>query len=334
MKKLLRFVGILLVTLLVIFVVLGLMGPKELTVTRSVVINAPKDAVWEQMVKFKNWPNWSPWIELDPTTQLSYSGTDGQVGSAYHWIGSKDKNTGEGDMTNKGVEGTTLNFEVHFMKPFDNTATGTLSATDTAGSTKATWVFNVHMNFTFRAFAMIMNMEKELGEEFMRGLNNMKKYVETHPVQTGGSIMETTYPGRLFGGIRARVPWDKMDKFFKAKYAEASMSLAKCINGPAASLTYEWDTVKKEADMAAVFPVADSTQKLKGISYFNVPATKAIAYTLTGPYSGEMQAHYKILKYVLDKGMTPLLVVEEYEKGPMTEIDSNKWETKIYYLVK
>jgi effector-binding domain-containing protein len=86
--------------------------------------------------------------------------------------------------------------------------------------------------------------------------------------------------------------------------------------------------------MAAVFPVSDSTTKIKGMSYIYVPAGKAVAYTLIGPYSGERAAHYNILSYVFQKGLTPLMVVEEYEKGPMTEVDSNKWETKIYYLVQ
>lgn len=80
---------ILILIAVVVVVIAGFMAPKETNITATTTINAPKEVVWEQMVKFKNWPNWSPWHKMDPDQKITYAGTDGEVGSSYSWVGEK-----------------------------------------------------------------------------------------------------------------------------------------------------------------------------------------------------------------------------------------------------
>ena len=85
--KILRYLLILVVILVVAVLAIGLIEPNDVTVVRSTTINAPKDVVFEQIVKFKNWTNWSPWYKKDPTMKMTYLGTDGEPGSSYTWEG-------------------------------------------------------------------------------------------------------------------------------------------------------------------------------------------------------------------------------------------------------
>ncbi len=331
MKKVLRFVLILVIAIIAAVCILGLIEPNDVTVTRSTLIKAPKEAVFEQIVMFKNWPHWSPWYQMEPTVALTYSGTDGQPGSSYNWVGKK---TGQGEMKNLAVNGTKLDFMVSFLKPFKSEAKGILEATDTAGMTKATWTFSSHSPFPMNAMMAFMNMDKMLGKDFENGLANMKAYVEANPSVSAGAveIKEVNFPAHVYQGIRKVIGWNEMDKFFGDAYGALAKDLGPKISGVAVDICYKWDTALKQADMVAAFPVADTTTKIKGAAIFNVGASKAYMAVHKGGYGNMMVEHNALMKHVMGAGKTMTLALEEMVVGK-PEPDSTKWVTNIYYLV-
>lgn len=175
MKKFLKAVGIILLVLIAGWFVAAAFLPAQVTTTRTTTINAPKETVFAQMVHFKQWPNWSPWYEMDTTVVMSYHGTDGQPGSSYDWTSKK---TGTGTMTNKGVNGTAADFEVHFIEPFETSAPCQLLAEDAgAGQTKASWTMTMDYKFAMRPMQLFYSVNKD----FDRGLQKMKEYCEKNP---------------------------------------------------------------------------------------------------------------------------------------------------------
>ncbi|MFI5196736.1 MAG: SRPBCC family protein [Chitinophagales bacterium] len=337
MKKFLRFLVVLLVVVAAAILILALVEPTDIVVSRSAMIKAPKEAVFEQMVLFKNWPNWSPWYKMDTGTKMTYSGTDGQPGSSYHWVGT-EKKTGEGDMKNVAVNGTAMDFEVNFNKPRKATAHGTLKAMDTAGMTKATWSFSIHIPFPLNAMPVFMNMDKMLGDDFENGLANMKQYVESHPAASSSDveIKEVNYPAQIFEGFRKTVNWADIGKFSQESFPALGKELDGKIAGPGTELYYTWDTVNKNTDIAACFPVSDTTKPAKGAIIIHVAASKAYMTIMKGSYSNEneMKYHTALSKHLAAKGQKQSLVIEEYPVGPFQETDSAKWVTNIYYLIQ
>jgi len=334
MKKFLRFVVILLLVVAGAVVVLGIYEPKDKVVMRSVMIRAQKDVVFEQIVKFKNWPHWCPWYIMDSgKMKMTYYGTDGQPGSGYKWVGDK---TGSGDMKDSAVNGTEMTYAVSFTLPSERNASGYLKATDTAGGTKVTWAMSIHFPFPFNAACVFMDMDKLLGGDFETGLGYLKTYVEAHNDAPAPDIVveEVDYPAHLFEGIHSTIPMAGITKYFDSAHALMTAGGAGKINGPSAGIFYTWDTVAGQTDMAAVYPVSDTAKGVKGTSFIKVAGTKAAMVMYKGGYSKEMDAHGAIMKYIAAKGMQRSMVVEEYTVGPHEEADSNKWVTKIYYLIK
>jgi effector-binding domain-containing protein len=332
MKKFFRFLGILILILLVIFLVTALVAPKDIKIERSVTMNAPKELVFEQMVKFRNWPAWSPWYEMEPTVKMTYYGTDGQPGSGYTWKGEK---TGEGDMKNVGVSGTTVNYQLTFKEPFENQAHGMLKAEDAgSGKTNATWTFETHMSFPMNGLmAIISAVTGGVGKDFEKGLNNMKAYVESgkatmvSPVE----IKEVQFPEHDYAIIRKTVNWNDMSDFFMKAYDTLGKTAGPRINGAPVGLYYTWDTVNHQTDMAAGFPVSGP---VKGVAMTTIPASNAYMVAYHGPYSGMMAVHNALGKKLDASGKTHVLVLEEYIVTPTQQKDSTKLLTNIYYLYK
>lgn len=331
MKKFLAFIGILILIVIVAVVVLGIIEPKDVTIQRSTTIKADKGYVFDQVSKFHNWPNWSPWLKMDSTVKLTYQGEDGQPGSSYHWVGD-EKKTGEGDMKNTGVKDGEMDFLLTIIKPFKSQATGMLKTDDAGnGETKVTWTMHSHMNFPMNAMLAFMSMDKMVGKDFEHGLANLKEYSEAN---SGGyvAVKDTQFPGHTYAGIRKTMAMSDMMKFFQDSYGMLGKTLNSQIAGPAVGLFYKWDTVAHQTDLAAAFPVMDTTKPVKGTTFMTVPASKAYMVEVTGPYSGSMKAHTSLMKHTMDAKSKLSLVIEEYKVGPYQTPDSNKYVTDIYYL--
>jgi hypothetical protein len=334
MKKFLRALLILLGIIVGGILVLGLVEPKDISVSRTTYINSTSDIVWEQIVKFKNWPHWSPWYELDSTAVMKYTGNDGEVGSGYTWKGD-DKKTGEGTMKMTALKAGEMDWELQFQKPREGKATGMFTTKDSSSGVNVSWTMNMHMGYPFNAMLAFMNMDKMLGSDFERGLSNMKKYCEA--VGAGMpkvDIKQVPFAAHTYAGIRKTLGMAEMSKFFMEAYGSLGKEAGPRIAGPAAALYFTWDTVKHTSDLAAAFPVADTSKPVKGASFFAVPAGNAYMAVHMGGYSNLGITHNAMMRYVANKKQQTSLVLEEYIKGPHETPDSTQWVTNIYYLIK
>jgi effector-binding domain-containing protein len=336
MKKFLKFLLVLIIVLVVGLLIAGLVMPKDITVSRSTLIKAPKEAVFAQIVLFKNWPNWSPFYRMDTAMKITYTGKDGTAGSTYSWE-SKSSDVGAGTMTNKNVAGTKMDYHLDFLKPFKNQADGYMQASDTAGITKVTWSFSMHCGFPFNALQLFpfMNMDKMVGGSFESGLATMKRYVEIHPsMPSDVEITEVDYPAHVFEGIRKVVGRNDMSKFFMDSYETLGQGMGDKISGSPVGLYYTWDTVNKNADMAAAFPVSDTSKAVDGATFIHIDQSKALMTVQKGGYSSAPKYHGALMKEVAARGKIQTVTIEEYLVGPGKEPDSTKWITNIYYLIK
>ena len=90
---------------------------------------------------------------------------------------------------------------------------------------------------------------------------------------------------------------------------------------------------KQTTECAAVISVADG--ELKHWEKFNVPAADiALHVAYYGSYDKITKAHSAINEYMKEKGLAHSVAIEEYISDPMTEKDTTKWLTNIYYVLK
>ncbi len=328
---------VLLLVIAAALIVLMFKEPQDVTVVRTTLIKAPKEAVFDQIVHFTTWPVWDPWSKLDSgKMKRTLYGTDGMPGSGYTWVGDK---TGEGEMRDSAVSGTQMLYKLTMFNP-QGGGWGYMKADDTAGMTKVTWTCTMHFGRPLNAMLVFMNMDKMLGPNFEDGISSLKTLLESKapaaPAQTAIEVTEVDYPGHTFEGLRktvSNVAMGDMMKLFADAKTVMTKNAADKINGTSTGLYFTWDTVKKETDMAAVFPVSE-TKTIKDAAVFNIPKSKAVLAVLRGGYGKEMEAHGAIAKHIAEKGETKGTVIEEYTVGPNEEPDSNKWVTNIYYLIK
>ncbi len=177
MKKVLKFIGILILLVVGFFLIAGLFMSKDYHFERSIVINAPKAVVWEQISTLGNQQQWSPWLEHDPNMQQKIEGVDGTVGAVHSWKGNKE--VGSGSQTIKAIQPMDrIETILNFKEPYESQAEAFVTLNDDAGAVKATWGFDSKFPYPMNAMKLFMNMDKMMDSEFTKGLTKLKNISE------------------------------------------------------------------------------------------------------------------------------------------------------------
>ncbi|MEL7029586.1 MAG: SRPBCC family protein, partial [Pseudomonadota bacterium] len=160
-----------------IAVVVGFFLPREVTVERSVVIDAPQEAVFEHVNSMNAFNAWSPWYLRDPDAMYVIQGPEAGVGSKMTWR-SEQQDVGSGsqeiiESQPPSYVRTTLDFGQQGVAEADFT----LEPAGTGG-TKVTWGFETDMgaNPLGRYFGLMM--DGFIGKDYETGLAKLKEITE------------------------------------------------------------------------------------------------------------------------------------------------------------
>jgi uncharacterized protein YndB with AHSA1/START domain len=174
--KLLKKAALVLLGLVVVLLVISFFLPSQVHVERALVINAPPEKVFEQINVLKNWEKWSPWHKLDPNMKLQYEGPASGAGAKYAWQ-STQRNVGNGTLTiTESVPHDTIRTAMHFDNG-DGTAQFELQKANE--TTQVTWSMETDMGKNPIAKYFGLLMDKMIGSDFEKGLNNLKTVCES-----------------------------------------------------------------------------------------------------------------------------------------------------------
>ncbi len=327
-----------LIALVVVYLILALIGPKEMSVERSISINKPSALVTAKLADYKFFHDeWSPFTALDPNMKTTYKGNPGEVGHLYTWSGNKD--AGAGEMEIKAFNGDSLIQRVTFEGMGDSRSY--YIARDNGTSTQVSWGITFEMGFLFRPIALFMNMEKMVGAEFEKGLTTLKTKLEAMKEELASAsnheVKEIQWEARTFFGTKKiKMDGSKLGAFFGENFPKMWLELEKgkiqsCMSP--CGLFYSWDEKTMATECAAAFCVPEG-KELKGWEKYSIPASKVLHAPHYGDPSKSIEAHYAIDEYMKERKLDYTFVIEEYVTDPTLEKDTARWLTNIYYILK
>lgn len=164
--------------IVVLFLIVALLSRKGYDVRRELVINAPKQEVFNYLKHLKNQDNFNIWVMADPTAKKEFTGEDGTKGFIYAWNGSKKAGEGAQEIT-KLVEGELIATEIRFVRPFAAIAFADYKLESVSDNqTKVTW--NNASTMKYPLNIMIPMVEKMLAKDMDTSLANLKKILEKY----------------------------------------------------------------------------------------------------------------------------------------------------------
>ncbi len=222
--KILRTLLIGLVALIVLLIVIALFLPSAAHIERSASIAAPPAAVFEIVNSLKRFNEWSPWYELDPSAQFTYSGPEQGVGSRVQWS-SDDPELGAGSQ--EIVESVPLQ-RVRTQLDFadDGQANAELKLVPDGPGTNVTWALDMQFGYNLPARYFGLWLDRVLGPYYEKGLSNLTVIAEAEATEPAANaalqITEVEVPAldiAYIAGTSAPDP-DAIAAALAAAYAE------------------------------------------------------------------------------------------------------------------
>ncbi len=199
------FLGIIALAAILAAVSVGL--PSHVTVSRSVVINAPESAIFPYLNNLRTFSDWSPWSARDPQLALNYAGPATGQGAQVTWT-SNDASIGTGSMEISESEPPhNIDLKVNY-----NGLEGESSyQLGPAGSgSKVTWSFVYESGSSPMKRWKALMLDRFVGAEYSTGLDRLKETVEearrptmSAPVPESGVSTQAEQPAAAPPGATA-----------------------------------------------------------------------------------------------------------------------------------
>ena len=158
-----------------VLLVVSLFLPAQIHVERATVVSAAPSEVFSLVNDFRQFNRWSPWAEIDPATEYTYSGPAAGVGARMAWV-SDHPNVGSGSQ------------EIVASEPYDrvevklefgpDVAHAYYALSPVSGGTNVVWAFDADFGYNPIGRYMGLMLDKWIGADYERGLANLKRVIE------------------------------------------------------------------------------------------------------------------------------------------------------------
>jgi hypothetical protein len=159
-----------------LLLLMALFMKKDHYVSRDIIINAPRQKVFDYIKLLKNQDEFNKHAMTAPDRKREFKGTDGTVGYVYAWSGDKNAGVGEKEIMNI-IEGKRIETEIRFVKPMTATASIIMETESLPGDqTRLSWSNAGTLNYPVNLF--IPMMQKSVAKDMDSSLSTLKNILE------------------------------------------------------------------------------------------------------------------------------------------------------------
>lgn len=330
MKVLLKLFYFLL-ALLIVVLMAGLFLPKESHIESAVTITAPIEIVFDQVYDFRNWENWSPWLDADSTMIFEYGDQTAGIGATYSWT---SEHSGSGNQTIKEIiPDKFIHSYIDFGEQGDANSLWKFERGEKSISLR--WVFdNTSMGYFERYFMILF--KSKIQSDLAKGLQNLKVVSEELRLSRVSDVelisLEAQHTMTIIDSSDLEGMEDKMLEMFNRLNKYLAKRKIVAIGAPF-TMYYNWDPdgVNK---FACGFPIEKRTWGWKQYAYLELPQGHVATITHWGRYGSE-KPWLVIDQYMKDNKLEMIgSPWEVYLSDSSSDTDTSNWELKIYYPIQ
>lgn len=177
MKKFIKRTLLVLLALIAIALIVPALMPRTFLVEREIVIDRPREEVFDYLSRLSHQPEFSSWARMDKEMTTRLSGKDGEVGNVYSWD-SSERNVGAGELEVKALtKPSRIDLEIRISRPFESKDPTHILLEAVEGSrTRIKQVYTGKINYPMNVLcSMVCNT---VGTGMEETLANLKQVLE------------------------------------------------------------------------------------------------------------------------------------------------------------
>ena len=344
--KILKYILLFLLIAAIGLAIYASMQPDAYEVNRTRVLKAPVNVVYDNVSDYKNWEDWGPWKEEDPSMTFAYGDQTKGEGATYSWSG-KD---GNGSMKMlKATPNEAIANELTFegMDP----AESYWNFKPVENGTEVTWGMKVAKSpFIMKVFSAVSGgYDNMMGPMFDRGLEKLDSITQIRAAEvekisnafTLGPVSKKSMDAQHFIGYPHKANMQEADitKIFMESMPKAGKYAAEKGWDPKSyipsAIFNKWDYETGEVDFLVGLILDKKVDLAEGMEHVKLPKGDIVMISKYGNYgSGDEKAHLAIDKFLKENNLTINGPVYEMYVNDPTLVKPNEIQTDIYYPVK
>ncbi|MEP1487484.1 MAG: GyrI-like domain-containing protein [Algibacter sp.] len=315
--------------------------PNEFAFSRSRDIKAPASLLYNKVNDFKNWPQFSPWIEKEPHAILAYGDKTSGVDGNYSWNGDI---LGEGNMKTLAVEkDKSIEQYITFIKPFESESDINWTFEPFETGTKVTWAMKGKQDFMTKLYTTFAgSIEKNTAPDFDRGLYKLDSIISADMNKSSIKINGITeYGGGFYMYKTTSANGTNISQIMAKQYGEIMEYMMKnnvTSSGMPFTIYNEMNSENGNIIMSNAIPVMTKVNVENGSDILCgfIPKTKALKTTLKGNYPNLPKAWEAANTYISENNLITASIkpFEIYMTDPGNTPNPADYITEIYIPIK
>jgi hypothetical protein len=289
--------------------VIGLLLPRYVHVERAITIKAPRATVFTVLNGFTHFNKWSPWFQLDPDAKYTLEGPRSGAGARLSWVGDPATlgNGSQAIITSEPWGRVQTDFD---FGP-QGKAIGTHTLTDEGGDTRVVWGFNTDLGLNPVSRYLGLMFDTMIGRDYDRGLDGLKKFVETLPKADFSRLKIETETAVQQNALGLPLTLARNDDVLDAELEKAFATIAEHMkaNGLAAAsapLCIDVKSTDSTYDVIAAVPLKSAPVRLPAHPALQLTKTyegQALTVIHVGPHRYMPVTFGKIAAYLAAQGL-------------------------------
>ncbi len=319
----------------VLLVIVGFLLPAKIELTKSIVVNAPPEYVFEEVNSLEQWGKWSYWFSLDSTMQVTYGDKREGAGATYAWT---SENLGNGKAAiAESIPYSTIKANLNFME--EDTSRAWYNFDPEGDGTRVTMGFSSDFGANpIGRWIGTLFIKPEIEKSFDHGLNKLKELAEAKPKFAVPISLEESAPFYYTGLSHTMRPDDPAAVVaqFDKMYTELSGALAKAgVEHLGSHLAFFASYTEASMEFTAALAVPEGLKLPSKYPVVMNPGTRVVKAISMGDYANLGVTHAEVDKFMAHKKLEVSgMPWEVYVAGPGNEPDTAKWITEVYYPVE
>lgn len=335
--KILKWIGIIIAILFVVFLVFTGTQPSVLKVEKSATINSSPDQIFKVISDFTTWTKWSAWHKMDTAMVMEYEGEMNQIGAKSSWT-SLNPMVGNGSQEIIELEENKFfKSEMHFgEEPAANYAWFTLEENED-NSVTLTW------NMEGAETGFFMNWQNTvfkpmIEESYEKSLKDLKELVESMPIEIANPMnLEVTEVEPIsIISIKDSTDAAGISAKLGELYGELSifMAMNDGISEAGLPLTLYHYYSEEKVVLEAALPYSGEAEPEGRISISETPSGKVIKGIYKGTDNNTEDMHYAIEDFGKASSLEFVGPCWEIYQTANESAENALVETHIYYPVQ
>ncbi len=302
--KALKILGVFLLIIVIVGVILAVIAPSKLSVSRSVVIDRSANIVFTEVNDLSKWGAWSPWEKKDSTIVNTFSENPVGVGAVMSWT---SENSGSGSQEITESRASEHIKTMLKMDDWESVSYSEWSFEESGDSTEVTWLFDGE-EIGFPMNIMNLFIKGMLEEQYELGLSGLKEVVEAKPRIVIKNITAEVFASELsqtqhiITMIDTTTP-DGIAKVYENAYLMIGAFMAEHgLEKEAAPVGIYHSYSDSLVILEAGIPVAKAVEVPDGMNMLEIPPTRVASATHVGSWETIGETHEAIDQWIEENG--------------------------------